>query len=183
LTCGLTVSLPFLIHYINLNISKGRGKLFDEMLPINPTQKTQYRLRLANHGCLIQSPDGYSINPSWTYDQVTDALREWFSKPFQHIESRQKSKAKSEYPDWQVVGCSGCRFTVIVEANFPMGETLQSFKGRAKAGTNESHLWLGKYSSRQIQNIANPFLSFFRKSLATVSPKLLSSLGTHKCML
>ena len=170
-------------HCIKLNISKGRGKLFDEMLPINPTQKTQYRLRLANHGCLIQSPDGYSINPSWTYDQVTDALREWFSKPFQHIESRQKSKAKSKYPDWQVVGCSSCRFTVIVEANFPMGETLQSFKGRAKAGTNESHLWLGKYSSRQIQNIANPFLSFFRKSLATVSPKLFSSLGTHKCML
>ncbi|KIM52476.1 hypothetical protein SCLCIDRAFT_11869 [Scleroderma citrinum Foug A] len=126
LTCGLT----------------GRGKMFDEMLPTNPTQKTQFRLRLENHGCLIQNPDGYSINASWTYDQVTDALRAWFPKPFQHIESRQKSKAKSEYPDWQVVNCSGCRFTVIVEANFPTGETLRSFKGRAKAGTNESHLWL-----------------------------------------
>ena len=161
LTCGLTVSPPFLIHYIKLNISKGRGKMFDEMLPTNPTQKTQFRLRLENHGCLIQNPDGYSINASWTYDQVTDALRAWFPKPFQHIESRQKSKAKSEYPDWQVVNCSGCRFTVIIEANFPTGETLRSFKGCAKAGTNESHLWLGKYSSRQMfQIIANPFFSF-----------------------
>lgn len=146
---------------MKLNISKNKGILFNQTLPVTYRQKVECCLTLENHGCLIQSEGWYSIDASWSYDQITNALRDWFPKPFAYIDSRRRMDKPSRFPDWLVVNCSGLKFS-IVEAGFPTGETLQAFKGRSKVGLNESHLWLGKYFSRQMfQNTTN--LSLFCK--------------------
>ncbi|KAI6024280.1 hypothetical protein EDC04DRAFT_2606545 [Pisolithus marmoratus] len=73
----------------------------------------------------------------------------WFPKVFAHINSQQELPSQSQkdkaalQPDWQVLNCSqGYNFSVIQES-FPTGQTLSTFKGHAKAGTSDSHLWLG----------------------------------------
>ena len=110
-------------------------------------KNSHYGLSMLNHGCRVEDiRDGLAVDASWTYEQVTDALQRWFPKPFERIDSRRRAKGKeSPLPDWQVVRSSNRRFELVVEANFPTGETLQRFKGRSKAGPNDSHLWLGKY--------------------------------------
>ncbi|KAI6047240.1 hypothetical protein EDC04DRAFT_2887048 [Pisolithus marmoratus] len=101
-----------------------KGHLLDETLPGGYKQKVEFLITLQNHGCLIwtqQHESGYLINMSWSYEE--------------------KDKTALQL-DWQVLNCSqGHNFSVIQES-FPMGQTLSTFKGHAKAGTSDSHLWL-----------------------------------------
>lgn len=128
-----------------------KGNLLDQKLPGGYRQKAEFLIILQNHGCLVRTQSheiGYSIDTSWCHEEVTKALRGWFPKVFAHIDSRRELSSQQRkdktivQPDWQVLNCSqGHNFSVVRES-FPTGQTLAAFKGRAKAGTTDSHLWL-----------------------------------------
>lgn len=149
----VTSSRPFRVSSVAMLTCglDSKGNLLDEKLPGGYRQKAEFLIILQNHGCLIRTQAheiGYLIDASWGHEEVTQALRGWFPKVFEHIDSRrelsnQQRKGKAVHqPDWQVLNCSqGHNFSVVRE-NFPTGQTLSAFKGRAKAGTTDSHLWL-----------------------------------------
>ncbi|KAI6114314.1 hypothetical protein F5141DRAFT_1062756 [Pisolithus sp. B1] len=113
-----------------------KGNLLDKKLPGGYMQKAELLIILQNHGCLVWTQAheiGYLIDTSWGHEAITKALQGWFPK--------WKGKAVHQL-DWQVLNYSqGHNFSVVQES-FPTGHTLSTFKGCAKAGATDSHLWL-----------------------------------------
>ncbi|KAI6103996.1 hypothetical protein EDD16DRAFT_275643 [Pisolithus croceorrhizus] len=112
----VTSSRPFRVSSVAMLTCglDSKGNLLDEKLPGGYRQKAEFLIILQNHGCLIRTQAheiGYLIDASWGHEEVTQALRGWFPKVFEHIDSRrelsnQQRKGKAVHqPDWTNAFC------------------------------------------------------------------------------
>ena len=102
--------------------------------------------RMKNHGCYIN--DVTMIDSTWTYEQTSAKIAEWFPQVFRHIHNhgldQQSSMTGDILPWWRLLSKSGNNLS-IVEAVYPTGADLLQNKGRDKAAIADSQLWFGMY--------------------------------------
>ncbi|KAF8121483.1 hypothetical protein EV363DRAFT_1397676 [Boletus edulis] len=101
---------------------------------------------MKNRGCYIDEVT--TVDSTWTYEQTSAKLAEWFPQVFGYIRQHkldcQISGRGNILPWWRLLSKSGFSLSVV-EAMYPTGADLLQNKGRDKAGVGDSQLWFGTY--------------------------------------
>lgn len=86
------------------------------------------------------------VDSTWTYDQTTAKLAEWFPQISKYIHDNelhlQTAANGKVVPWWRLLVKTGYQLGVV-EAVYPTGADLLKNKGRDKAGVSDSQLWFG----------------------------------------
>jgi len=88
---------------------------------------------LKNWLCFLDSGP-YSVDSSWTHEQVTTQLKTWFPQVFEYLDKK-PSTSLCDKPLWRLLSKEGKTFSVI-EIVRPCGSDLFINKGRQKAGVD-----------------------------------------------
>jgi alkylated DNA nucleotide flippase Atl1 len=101
---------------------------------------------MKNRGCYID--EIVTVDSTWTYEQITAKLAEWFPHVFKHVRDNgldlQISEKGDNLPWWRLLAKNG-RTINVVEASHPTGADLLKNKGHNKASIANSHLWFSMY--------------------------------------
>jgi len=121
--------------------------MVETLFPAAPQKRRDFIQDLANHGCYVkQSEKGFAINKGWKYVDINKQLHLWFPQVFKHLDSQCQGipTVSDAKPDWQLLCCDGRPLAFsVMKTTYLDADTLQTYKGRSKAGIAGSHLWFG----------------------------------------
>ncbi|KAG6373518.1 hypothetical protein JVT61DRAFT_6156 [Boletus reticuloceps] len=138
LICGIGVTFKSHIRCLQKT-----GELRVTKFPTRPNCSNELQ-RMKNRGCYIDEVT--SVDSTWTYEQTSTKLAEWFPQVFEYIRHHQLNIQTSGWgnvlPWWRLLSKSGFSLNVV-EAVYPTGADLLQNKGWDKAGVGDSQLWFG----------------------------------------
>ncbi|KAI9571524.1 hypothetical protein HD554DRAFT_2169335 [Boletus coccyginus] len=133
LVCGVDV-----MFFVTLK----HGALRAMKLPIRPNASQVELQKMKNRGCYLD--DVTMVDSTWTYEQTSAKLAEWFPPVFQYVHdhglNQQRAGTGDILPWWRLLVKSGFSLSVV-EAVYLTGADLLQNKGRDKAGVTDSQLW------------------------------------------